>query len=499
MFPAGVVLEITGGLHFSTASCIFLNAGGELSPFCNYLPRPRRLRRGNARVQRSRGAPRSGLHRPVLDCDGLQGDVAGTGGCRHLARDDLGALRHRRGRGQCSLGWLGGPPCLLRDGRELEPRVDGVAGVRGGRLRGNFLHLLQDAELALELSHNALDLPQLLLLLGVPEASVEFSVDLVQHLLLVAQLLLYGGRRLGQVEGLARRVRVDLPRVLFKLHVLEENGRVRKECVQHPVADLHTGAQNNGHVLEVHLVVLLHADDVGHVHKHPGEQQPVRVRQLLYQPLNGFHALCFVFYAGRLLKLGAQLAGEHGVWQLPEELLQQARHDMRLVLAETQRLVAVAAGSQLLNLGFDPRHPVDALARHAMFFDVVDALPHERRKLHAIVRRVPLQSGQQGHAEDGVFGLFVLVLLLLLAELHQALFLFLGISVRVLLGFLGVLGFGSVLAVFALQRLLFLFFARKLEWCLTFFTLALGLIHLSIRTFPFKSNIAFVFLFFLVF
>ena len=48
--------------------------------------------------------------------------------------------------------------------------------------------------------------------------------------------------------------------------------RVLKEAVEDSMADLHGGAEDNGHVLEAHLVETFPLDHVHHVHEDPLNQ-----------------------------------------------------------------------------------------------------------------------------------------------------------------------------------------------------------------------------------
>ncbi len=50
---------------------------------------------------------------------------------------------------------------------------------------------------------------------------------------------------------------------------------ILEEAIKDPVADLHGGAEHDGHVLETHLVVALALDDVLHVTKDPLHQTTV--------------------------------------------------------------------------------------------------------------------------------------------------------------------------------------------------------------------------------
>ena len=59
---------------------------------------------------------------------------------------------------------------------------------------------------------------------------------------------------------------------LLKLYPIEENVRVLKEAVEYSMADLHGGAEDDGDVLEAHLVEPLPLNDVHHVHKDPLNQ-----------------------------------------------------------------------------------------------------------------------------------------------------------------------------------------------------------------------------------
>ena len=66
---------------------------------------------------------------------------------------------------------------------------------------------------------------------------------------------------------------------------------VLEEAVEDAVADLHGGAEDDGYVLERHLVEGGPLNDVHHVHEDPLQQQPVALGQLRQQGLHPLDAL----------------------------------------------------------------------------------------------------------------------------------------------------------------------------------------------------------------
>ena len=56
---------------------------------------------------------------------------------------------------------------------------------------------------------------------------------------------------------------------------------VLEEAVEHPVADLHGGAEHDGDVLQRHLVESLSLDHVHHVGEHVLDKETVARRQFL--------------------------------------------------------------------------------------------------------------------------------------------------------------------------------------------------------------------------
>ena len=64
-----------------------------------------------------------------------------------------------------------------------------------------------------------------------------------------------------------------------------------------------------------------------------------------------------------LLKLGHEGCGEHGLGQLPEKLLEEAGHDIGLMLQQVDRHTLVVALLQRLHLRLHARDAVDALTR----------------------------------------------------------------------------------------------------------------------------------------
>ena len=89
---------------------------------------------------------------------------------------------------------------------------------------------------------------------------------------------------------------------LFDLNAVEEDVAVLEEAVEDAVADLHGGAEDDGDVLERHLVEGGPLHDVHHVHEDPLQQQPVALGQLRQQGLHPLDALARSRIRGYLLE-----------------------------------------------------------------------------------------------------------------------------------------------------------------------------------------------------
>ena len=134
------------------------------------------------------------------------------------------------------------------------------------------------------------------------------------------------------------------------------------------MGDPHGGGENDGDILQSHLVHLLVSDHVAHVDEDPLDQQSVTVREFSQQFDHSVPPVRVDFELRNLLEPGGQSEGEDGLWeiyqsinstgditrtltrQLPEEELEKAGHNSRLVAGQLHGLPAVIGGLQLGDL-----------------------------------------------------------------------------------------------------------------------------------------------------
>ena len=172
--------------------------------------------------------------------------------------------------------------------------------------------------------------------------------------------------------------------LLFNLNPVEEDVRHVEEASEHPVAHLHSGGEDDGDVLQGHLVEPLALDHVLHVDEDVLDQTPVDGGQLPHELLHSLYpslrrrvrgnlrskramiASIFTDFADVLIRYlfeaGHELGREYGIGELSQELFEHARHDGWLVVAEVDaRPPRAERVAKLGLLRFDTRGAVDAL------------------------------------------------------------------------------------------------------------------------------------------
>ncbi len=118
-------------------------------------------------------------------------------------------------------------------------------------------------KVALELRHNPLLFPQLFLRCFARHAQRDLLMERLQQALLLLHLLLDAFGTLGEKSGGS----ADGRDVLLEHHPAEETAGELEEAVEDAVGYLHGGGEDNGYVLQGHLVHLLPFDNMTWVNK----------------------------------------------------------------------------------------------------------------------------------------------------------------------------------------------------------------------------------------
>ena len=116
---------------------------------------------------------------------------------------------------------------------------------------------------------------------------------------------------------------------------------------------LHSGAEHYGNVLDVHFRFQFLGNNMVHVHNEPGDEKAAALGQLFQQALELLHLLRLRAPATCLLEARQELLGQQVLRQVPQVLLQQTGHRVRLILFQVWRLLSVVRCFQLVHLGFN--------------------------------------------------------------------------------------------------------------------------------------------------